>query len=86
LRPTNPNALAAAHEATEETGLVDLPPGRFLDAVTETLPDDQRLIAATTRVYARPDVSSFDWASIRRGIHVMCSRAGPGFSHITYVE
>jgi hypothetical protein len=66
--------------------LDDLPPGRFLDAVAETLPEDHYLIATTTRVYARPDPTSFDWASIRRGILVLCNRIGPSFSHITYVE
>ncbi|MDP9309916.1 MAG: NUDIX domain-containing protein [Chloroflexota bacterium] len=33
-----PHADAAAREAREETGLVDLPLGRFLNAVTEVLP------------------------------------------------
>jgi 8-oxo-dGTP pyrophosphatase MutT (NUDIX family) len=81
-----PHADAAAREALEETGLVDLPPGRLLAAVTETLPDKHYLIATTTRLYARPDTTSFDWASIRRGILVQCHRTGPEFSHITYVE
>lgn len=81
-----PHAHAAAREASEETGLLDLPGGRFLDAVTETLPDEHYLLATTTRVYARPDRTSFDWASIRRGIRVLCNRAGPDFCHITYVE
>jgi 8-oxo-dGTP pyrophosphatase MutT (NUDIX family) len=81
-----PHAAAAAREAREETGLLDLPPGRFLKAIPETLPDDHYLIAATTRVYSRPDLTSFDWASIRRGILVRCHRAGPEFSHVTYVE
>ncbi len=37
-------------------------------------------------MYARPDTTSFDWASIRRGILVRCNRTGADFSHITYVE
>jgi 8-oxo-dGTP pyrophosphatase MutT (NUDIX family) len=81
-----PHADAAAREALEETGLTDLPPGRFLEAVAERLPDDHYLIATTTRVYARPDTTSFDWASIRRGILVQCTRSGSEFSHVTYVE
>src|ERR1041385_3929823 len=66
-----PHASAAAREATEEPGLLDLPSGRFLDAAMETLPDQHYLVATTTRVYARPDTTSFDWASIRRGILVL---------------
>jgi 8-oxo-dGTP pyrophosphatase MutT (NUDIX family) len=81
-----PHAAAAAREACEETGLLDLPSGHFLDAVLEPLPDDHYLVHTTTRVYARPDTTSFDWASIRRGILVLCNRTGADFSHITYAE
>ena len=81
-----PPADAAAREAREETGLVDLPVGRFLDAATELLPDQHYLVATTTPVYARSDTTSIDWASIRRGVMVMCNRQGPDFCHITYVE
>jgi 8-oxo-dGTP pyrophosphatase MutT (NUDIX family) len=81
-----PHADAAAREAREETGLVDLPAGRFLDAVTDPLPDHIYLVATTTRVYTRPDVTSVDWASIRRGMPVICNRPGPDFCHVTYLE
>jgi 8-oxo-dGTP pyrophosphatase MutT (NUDIX family) len=81
-----PHAIAAAREAAEETGLADLPAGRFLEAVSEQLPDDHYLVAKTTRVYARPDTTSFDWASIRNGILVRCQRMEADFSHVTYVE
>jgi 8-oxo-dGTP pyrophosphatase MutT (NUDIX family) len=81
-----PHAEAAAREAREETGLLDLPPGRFLETVTEPLPDDHYLVLATTRVYARPDTTSFDWAMIRNGILVLCNRTGPDFSHVTFME
>jgi 8-oxo-dGTP pyrophosphatase MutT (NUDIX family) len=77
---------AAAREAWEETGLPDLPPGRFLAALNETLPEDHFIVVATTRVYARPDHTSFDWASIRNGIMVRRHRIQGDFSHVTYVE
>jgi 8-oxo-dGTP pyrophosphatase MutT (NUDIX family) len=80
------HAQAAAREAAEETGLTDLPSGRFLAAVAEELPADHYLTATTTRVYSRPDPTSFDWASIRYGIRVCCHRMGPEFAHVTYVE
>ena len=81
-----PHAVAAAREAREETGLLDLPPGRFLAAVPEPLPDDYYLMLATTTVYARPDPTSFDWATIRRGIRVLRHRTTADFSHVTYME
>jgi 8-oxo-dGTP pyrophosphatase MutT (NUDIX family) len=81
-----PHALAAAREAAEETGLLDLPPGQLLAAIPQTLPDDHYLVVTTTRVYARPDPTSFDWASIRNGILVRCDRPGADFCQVTYLE
>ena len=81
-----PHADAAAREAREDTGLVDLPAGRFLKAVTEMLPDKLYAVATTTRVYSRPDTTSFDWASIRRGMLVLCKCLGPDFCNITYLK
>lgn len=80
------HAAAAAREAWEETGLADLPPGRFLAATPESLPDDHYIVVTTTRVYARPDFTSFDWASIRNGILVRRDRTQGEFSHVTYFE
>lgn len=80
------HAAAAAREAGEETGLTDLPSGRFLAAIDQILPDEHHLVAATTRVYARPDLTSFDWAGIRNGICVERHRTQGEFSHITYAE
>jgi hypothetical protein len=37
-------------------------------------------------VYARPDVTSFDWAHLRKGITVTVSRQVDGFSQVTYTE
>jgi 8-oxo-dGTP pyrophosphatase MutT (NUDIX family) len=86
VEANEPHELAAAREASEETGLLDLPPGRFLSAITETLPDEHYLVVTTTPVYARPDPTSFDWASIRNGILVRCNRAGADFCQVTYLE
>jgi 8-oxo-dGTP pyrophosphatase MutT (NUDIX family) len=86
VEANEPHAEAAAREAREETGLLDLPPGRFLSAVQQTLPDDLFLITSTTRVYSRPDLTSFDWASIRNGILVRVHHVGPAFAHVTYAE
>ncbi len=86
VEANEPHADAAAREAREEIGLLDLPPGRILSAVQETLPDDHFLITSTTRVYSRPDLTSFDWASIRNGILVRVHHVGPAFAHVTYAE
>jgi ADP-ribose pyrophosphatase YjhB (NUDIX family) len=58
VEANEPHAEAAAREAREETGLLDLPPGRFLSAVQETLSDDHFLITSTIRVYSRPDLTA----------------------------
>jgi 8-oxo-dGTP pyrophosphatase MutT (NUDIX family) len=81
-----PHETAAAREAREETGLADLPRGRFLAAAAEPLPEEHYLVATTTRVYSRPDLTSFDWASIRNGIMVRRHRTQGEFSHVTYAE
>ena len=61
------HAVAAAREAYEETGLADLPPGRLLATVSETLPAERYMVVSTTAC-TRPDPTSFNWASIRNGL------------------
>lgn len=86
VEDNEPHAAAAAREAREETGLLHLPSGRFLEAVAEPLPDDHYLMLDTTPVYARPDTTSFNWATIRRGILVLRHRTAADFAHVTYAE
>ena len=44
-------------------------------------------MARSTTVYARPDVTSFDWARLRRGIPVVLTgRSAAGFTQVTYEE
>ena len=81
-----PHAVAAAREAYEETGLHDLPPGRFLDGVQEPLPLDTHLLLSTSTIYPTPDRTGFDWATIRYGIRVVCDRQEGDFAHVTYQE
>ena len=61
---------AALREAVEETGLRDLAVRAYLGGEQESLPPEQRVIRETTRIHARPDETSFDWAYLRRGIAV----------------
>lgn len=44
------------------------------------------MISALTKVYARPDATSFDWATLRRGIQVAVNRRERGFAQVTYEE
>jgi ADP-ribose pyrophosphatase YjhB (NUDIX family) len=77
---------AARREAAEETGLTDLTLRRVLGATTEVLPNNQRVINERTTVHAHPDRSSFDWATLRRGITVTVQRQAADFTHVTYIE
>jgi 8-oxo-dGTP pyrophosphatase MutT (NUDIX family) len=77
---------AARRETAEETGLDDFTAQRYLGSIDEMLPETRRIIGENTKVYARPDPSSFDWAQLRRGLVVHLERQVPGFAHVTYEE
>jgi 8-oxo-dGTP pyrophosphatase MutT (NUDIX family) len=77
---------AAVREATEESGLTSLTLCGYLGSTVRTLPEGQRIVVVPTRVYARPDVTSFDWAYLRTGIQVAVRRREGAFSQITYEE
>jgi 8-oxo-dGTP pyrophosphatase MutT (NUDIX family) len=77
---------AVVREAAEETGLTSLSIQRYLDCAEQKLPQEHRIIARSTRVYARPDTTSFDWAYLRTGILVTVNRGAHGFSQVTYQE
>jgi 8-oxo-dGTP pyrophosphatase MutT (NUDIX family) len=77
---------AVLREAAEETGLPKLVLSQYLGMKEYPLPDDRRVIARNTRVYARPDRKSFDWAFLRTGITVSLVRKEEGFCQIHYQE
>ncbi len=77
---------AVLREAAEETGLAPLTIHRGLGCVERRLPEGHRVIGQPTKVYARPDLTSFDWAYLRMGIWVTLSRRLQGFSQVTYEE
>lgn len=78
---------AVLREVCEETGLTLLSVDQYLGCKADRLPGGQRIIAESTKVYARPDVTSFDWAHLRKGISVTLSgRRMGGFSQVTYEE
>ena len=77
---------AALREVAEETGLHSVTVRRYMGSEEERLPQGQRIIAAPTKVYARADTTSFDWATLRKGIRVTANRQERGFTQVTYEE
>ncbi|MBN1658420.1 MAG: NUDIX domain-containing protein [Anaerolineae bacterium] len=77
---------AALREAAEETGLAGFDLHAYLGHRDWHVPGDLRLIVARTTVYARPDTSSFDWATLPRSAVVRVERAEPGFTQVMYEE
>jgi 8-oxo-dGTP pyrophosphatase MutT (NUDIX family) len=78
--------VAGLREAQEETGLKNLKMIAHLGTMDESLPANMVVMARTTRVYARPDVTSFDWAQLRNGIWVERLREQNGFTHVDWCE
>ena len=78
---------AVLREVSEETRLTSLSVGQYLGCKEDRLPEGQRTIAESTKVYSRPDVTSSDWAHLRKGVPVKPSgRKLGGFSQVTYEE
>ena len=73
-------------EVAEETGLTDVTIRAYLGAAEEPFPPETRFVLRTTHVYARPDVTSFDWIRIPRGNMVKADRHAGAFTQITYTE
>ncbi len=77
---------AVLREVAEETGLTDVTIRAYLGAVDGAFPPTTRFTLASTPVYARPDVTSFDWICIPRGTMVTANRHAGAFTQITYTE
>ncbi|MBI5033619.1 MAG: NUDIX domain-containing protein [Chloroflexi bacterium] len=79
---------AVLREVAEEAGLV-APQVRIvkqIDALDDNLSEQTRIVTRKTKVYARPDATSFDWAEFRRGVWVNVEREQNGFTQVTYEE
>ncbi len=86
VEPGEEPAAAVVREVAEETGLTAVSRPTLIGTENEQLPNEWRVIAAGTKVYARPDVTSFDWAHLRRGINVSVRRQADGFTQVEYLE
>jgi 8-oxo-dGTP pyrophosphatase MutT (NUDIX family) len=81
-----PVEKAALREAGEETGLTGPSLKEYLGSVEDRLPEGQVLIGRATRVYARPDTSSFDWGNLPRSVQVTLLRRAEGFAQVRFEE
>jgi len=77
---------AVRRETFEETGLMVSSPLEYLGYQETCLPDELAIILPPATVYARPDVTSFNWICIRSGVQVQVVQKAEGFSQITYIE
>lgn len=77
---------AALREAYEETGLTGLTLGRYLGMEEYRCPPTTRYMLRRATVYARPDPTSFDWATLRRATRVNVLRRADGFTQVSYRE
>lgn len=87
VEPDESLPQAALREAQEESGLSALEIVRELGIEELDLRSMQRAIMSRTQtVYARPDPTGFDWASIRSGLWVDVLRRVPGWAHVRFTE
>jgi 8-oxo-dGTP pyrophosphatase MutT (NUDIX family) len=77
---------AVMREAAEESGLAPLLMQGYVGWEEEELPEDARIVCQATKVYARPDVTSFDWSRLPRGTWVTVGRRAEGVTQVTYEE
>ncbi len=76
---------AAVREAIEETGLTEFISCRSIGKQEQIL-EGSYIIFDKAKIYSRPDISSTQWAEIRRGITVLHERSKGDFVQISYKE
>jgi 8-oxo-dGTP pyrophosphatase MutT (NUDIX family) len=80
-----PEAVAIC-ETEEETDLRDVAIDQYRGMQEVVLPENQRMLLQSTRVYARPDLMSFNWIQLTRGLTVTAERHSGDFTQISYQE
>lgn len=76
---------AAMREVVEETGLKEFVSCRSIGKQEQIL-EGKYIIFDKAKIYSRPDISSLQWAEIRRGITVLHERSQGNFVQISYKE
>ena len=77
---------AAYRETVEETGLTGVTLSTYLGSEAWQPPPGNRPLIAPAIVYARPDKTSFGWATLPRGSTVNVHRRHSSYTHVSYVE
>lgn len=77
---------ALKREITEETGLKHITIKNYIGYMDITLPDNQFMLLGKSKVYSRPNLTSFDWAELRKGVQITANRTIDDYTQISYVE
>lgn len=77
---------AVIREVAEETGLKNVPVKEELGSQDTILPPDKAVLVSATKVFSRPDPTSFDWIEITPGLWIDVHRRQGGYAHITFKE
>jgi len=77
---------AILREVAEESGLKNVLIGTDLGVQDIILPPDQAVLIHPTKVFSRPDPSSFDWIQVSPGLWLEVHRKQDGYAQITYKE
>jgi 8-oxo-dGTP pyrophosphatase MutT (NUDIX family) len=86
VEPSETPEQAVLRETLEETGLAITSRPVYLGSQETQLPEDEAIIIPPATVYARPDLTSFDWIQIRSAVQVKVLQNSNNFSQITYIE
>jgi 8-oxo-dGTP pyrophosphatase MutT (NUDIX family) len=77
---------AVLREVAEETGLKNVPITAELGSRDTIMPADKALLTSATKVFSRPDPTSFDWIDVSPGLWLDVHRRQNGYAQITYKE
>jgi 8-oxo-dGTP pyrophosphatase MutT (NUDIX family) len=77
---------AVLREVAEETGLTAVTIRAYLGCRVSELPPNRRVVMVPTRLYARPDQRSWDWAHLPRGAAVTILREAESFVQVDFEE
>jgi 8-oxo-dGTP pyrophosphatase MutT (NUDIX family) len=78
--------VTAAREAAEEAALTALTLIGLAGTKDTVMPAGKAVLVASTRVFARPDPSSFDWIALRPGMWLDVLLHDSGYTQIKYEE